>query len=105
MTNRLHFSCLLTACLIAFAASSYAQTVTDVPLPNVSTRAQEAATTVKNTVSAAEEGKLPTAEEIAAERARLEKMKAQLAAERAAAYNAHSDFFSHYMCTSFNFLS
>ena len=76
MTNRSRFSFLLTACLIAFAPSLFAQTVTDVPLPNVSTRAQEAATAVKNTVSAAEAGKLPTAEEIAAERARLEKMKA-----------------------------
>ena len=91
MTNRPRFSFLLTACLIAFAPSLFAQTVTDVPLPNVSTRAQEAATAVKNTVSAAEAGKLPTAEEIAAERARLEKMKAQLAAERAALEQYRAD--------------
>ena len=91
MTNRLRFSFLLTVCLIAAAAGAFAQTVTDVPLPNVSTRAQEAATTVKNTVSAAEAGKLPTAEEIAAERARLEKMKAQLAAERAALEQYRAD--------------
>ena len=91
MTNQLHFSCLLTVGLIAFGLSAYAQTVTDVPLPNVSTRANEAATAVKNTVSAAEAGKLPTAEEIAAERARLEKMKAQLAAERAALEQYRAD--------------
>ena len=53
MTNRLRFSFLLTAGLLAFGLSAYAQTVTDVPLPNVSTRAKEAATTVENTVSAA----------------------------------------------------
>ncbi len=91
MTNRLRFSCLLTACLIVSAANSYAQTVTDVPLPNVSAQVKEAATAIQNTVSAAEAGKLPTAEEIAAERARLEKMKAQLAAERAALEKYRAD--------------
>ena len=91
MTNRLRFSCLLTACLVAFGLSAYAQTVTDVPLPNVSAQVKEAATAIQNTVSAAEAGKLPTAEEIAAERARLEKMKAQLAAERAALEKYRAD--------------
>ena len=91
MKNRIRFSILLTAGLFAFAAGAFAQTVTDVPLPNVSSRANEAATAVKNTVSAAEAGKLPTAEEIAAERARLERMKAQLAAERAALEQYRAD--------------
>jgi len=91
VTKRLRFSFLPTACLIAFAQSLFAQTVTDVPLPNVSSQVKEAATAVRNTVSAAEAGQLPTAEEIAAERARLEKMKAQLAAERAALEQYRAD--------------
>lgn len=63
------------ACATLISLSAMAQTVTDVPLPdaaNANTSVSEAAK------------KLPTAEEIAAERARLERMRAALAAERAA---------------------
>ena len=77
----------VAACLLTASPCLFAQTVTDVPLPNAQAQVKEAAKAVRETVSAAEAGKLPTAEEIAAERARLEKMRAQLAAERAALEN------------------
>jgi N-acetylmuramoyl-L-alanine amidase len=66
--------------------SVLAQTVTDVPLPDATARTQPAAATAQKAAAAATEAakKLPTAEEIAAERARLERMRAALAAERAA---------------------
>ncbi len=79
---------MLAAGLLLAASAVFAQTVTDIPLSDVQVKtssasaakpAQAAATTASQTAS-----KLPTAEEIAAERARLERMKAALAAERAA---------------------
>ena len=95
------------ACLLTASPYLFAQTVTDVPLPNAQAQVKETAKTqvketakaqikesaqaVRETVSAAEAGKLPTAEEIAAERARLEKMRAQLAAERAALEQYRAD--------------
>ena len=81
----------VAACLLTASPCLFAQTVTDVPLPNAQAQVKEAAKAVRETVSAAEAGKLPTAEEIAAERARLEKMRAQLAAERAALEQYRAD--------------
>lgn len=84
------FQSFLAAALLLFCAAASAQTVTDIPLPSVSTAqtqtktaAQTAAAQTKTAVQTAAE-KVPTAEEIAAERARLERMRAALAAERAA---------------------
>lgn len=76
----------LAACAIFASVSLAAQTVTDVPLPDVALNTKPAAavqTAVQNAVSQTA-NKLPSAEEIAAERARLERMRAALAAERAA---------------------
>ena len=76
----------LAACALFASVSLAAQTVTDVPLPDVAVKTKPAAaaqTTVQNAASQTA-NKLPTAEEIAAERARLERMRAALAAERAA---------------------
>ena len=78
----------LAVCALLASVSVMAQTVTDVPLSDADVRIKTAAqaTAPKATQSAASEAakKLPTAEEIAAERARLERMRAALAAERAA---------------------
>ena len=78
---------LLAACVMLFSVSLTAQTVTDIPLSSAEIKTKTAATAAQNAVqnAAAEAAnKLPTAEEIAAERARLERMRAALAAERAA---------------------
>lgn len=77
----------LAACALLASVSVMAQTVTDVPLSDVAVKTKPAATAAKSAVqNAASEAakKVPTAEEIAAERARLERMRAALAAERAA---------------------
>ncbi len=76
----------LTACAFLVSVSLMAQTVTDVPLPDVKTKPAATATqtAVQGTASAEAAKSVPTAEEIAAERARLERMRAALAAERAA---------------------
>ena len=71
---------------ILASVSVMAQTVTDVPLPDAPVTTRPAATAQSAIQSKASEAakRLPTAEEIAAERARLERMRAALAAERAA---------------------
>ena len=71
---------------ILASVSVMAQTVTDVPLPDAPVTTRPAATAQSAVQSTASEAakRLPTAEEIAAERARLERMRAALAAERAA---------------------
>ena len=76
----------LAACALLASSSVMAQTVTDVPLSDVAVKTKPAATAQSAVQNAASEAakKLPTAEEIAAERARLERMRAALAAERAA---------------------
>jgi N-acetylmuramoyl-L-alanine amidase len=82
----------LAACALLVSVSVMAQTVTDVPLSDADVKIKSAAqnatqSTAQNAAqSTASEAakKLPTAEEIAAERARLERMRAALAAERAA---------------------
>ncbi len=80
------------ACVMFAAVSLTAQTVTDVPLPDAAVQTKTAVqnadrnaaqTAVQNAASGAVK-KMPTPEEIAAERARLERMRAALAAERAA---------------------
>ena len=74
----------LAACALLASVSVMAQTVTDVPLSDVAVKTKPAAqSAVQEAVSEAAK-KIPTAEEIAAERARLERMRAALAAERAA---------------------
>ena len=78
----------LAACALLASVSVMAQTVTDVPLSDADVKIKSAAqnaaqNAVQNAASEAAK-KLPTAEEIAAERARLERMRAALAAERAA---------------------
>ena len=82
------FRSFLAACVLLISVSAMAQTVTDVPLPDASVQTKPAssavAQTAATTAAAESETKLPTAEEIAAERARLERMRAALAAERAA---------------------
>ena len=87
MPKRL-FQIFHVLCFLLIAVPASAQTVTDVPLPDA--RAKQAANAA---VSAASEAanKLPTAEEIAAERARLERMRAALAAERAALEQYRAD--------------
>ena len=75
-------------CFLLIAVPVSAQTVIDLPLPDVPVQTKQAAT-AQSAASAASTAqsaanKLPTAEEIAAERARLERMRAALAAERAA---------------------
>ena len=78
---------LLAACVMLFSVSLTAQTVTDIPLSSAEIKTKTAATAAQNAVQNAVSeaaNKLPTAEEIAAERARLERMRAALAAERAA---------------------
>lgn len=70
----------LAACALLASVSVMAQTVTDVPLSDADLKIKSA---VQNAASETAK-KLPTAEEIAAERARLERMRAALAAERAA---------------------
>jgi N-acetylmuramoyl-L-alanine amidase len=78
----------LAACALLASVSAMAQTVTDVPLSDtdvkIKSAAQTAAQKAGQNVSSEAATKLPTAEEIAAERARLERMRAALAAERAA---------------------
>ena len=76
----------LAACALLTSSSVMAQTVTDVPLSDVTVKTKPAATAQSAVQNAASEAakKVPTAEEIAAERARLERMRAALAAERAA---------------------
>ena len=78
----------LAACVILASVSVMAQTVTDIPLSDTDVKIKSATqnTAQKAVQSASSEAakKLPTAEEIAAERARLERMRAALAAERAA---------------------
>ena len=77
----------LAACALFVSVSVMAQTVTDVPLPDASVNAkpaQNAAQTAVGNATSEASNKLPTAEEIATERARLERMRAALAAERAA---------------------
>ncbi len=73
---------VFAACLLA-SVSAAAQTVTDVPLSDAAVKTKPVQTAVQNAAEAAA-NKIPTAEEIAAERARLERMRAALAAERAA---------------------
>jgi N-acetylmuramoyl-L-alanine amidase len=78
----------LAACAFLASVSVMAQTVTDVPLSDadvkIKSAAQDAAQKAVQNASSGAAQKLPTAEEIAAERARLERMRAALAAERAA---------------------
>ena len=78
----------LAACGLLASVSVMAQTVTDVPLSDadvkIKSAAQDAAQKAVQNASSGAAQKLPTAEEIAAERARLERMRAALAAERAA---------------------
>jgi N-acetylmuramoyl-L-alanine amidase len=78
----------LAACALLASVSAMAQTVTDVPLSDtdvkIKSAAQTAAQKAGQNVSSEAATKIPTAEEIAAERARLERMRAALAAERAA---------------------
>ena len=82
------FPSVLAAGILLAAVSVSAQTVTDVPLPDAAVQVRQAASATAQTAAkaAATEAakKPPTAEEIAAERARLERMRAALAAERAA---------------------
>ena len=81
------FRSFLAACVLLIPVSAMAQTVTDVPLPDAAVKTNPAASSASQTAAkAASEAakKLPTPEEIAAERARLERMRAALAAERAA---------------------
>ena len=77
------FQPTLAACLLLVSVCAAAQTVTDVPLSDAAVKTKTVQTAVQK---AAEEAanRIPTAEEIAAERARLERMRAALAAERAA---------------------
>ena len=78
----------LSACALLVSVCAMAQTVTDVPLSDtdvkIKSAAQNAAQNAVQNVASEAAKKLPTAEEIAAERARLERMRAALAAERAA---------------------
>ena len=78
----------LAACALFVSVSVMAQTVTDIPLSDTDVKTKSAVldSAQKAAQNAASETakKLPTAEEIAAERARLERMRAALAAERAA---------------------
>ena len=83
------FQSMIAAGLLLFSSAAFAQTVTDIPHTNAPAQAkpaQAAATSTAATASTASQpaNKLPTAEEIAAERERLERMRAALAAERAA---------------------
>ena len=85
------FHSFLAVCAMLISPSLMAQTVTDVPLSPAEIRTKPAATATQNAAQKAVQAavsetanKLPTAEEIAAERARLERMRAALAAERAA---------------------
>ena len=84
------FQSFLAAGLLLASVSAAAQTVTDVPLPDAAVKAKPAAS-AGQTAAAAAAKKLPNAEEIAAERARLERMRAALAAERAALEQYKSD--------------
>ena len=82
----------LAACALLASVSVMAQTVTDVPLSDADVKikssaqnaAQKAAQKTAQSAASDAAKKLPTTEEIAAERARLERMRAALAAERAA---------------------
>lgn len=82
----------LAACALLVSVSVMAQTVTDVPLSDADVKikssaqnaAQKAAQKTAQSAASDAAKKLPTTEEIAAERARLERMRAALAAERAA---------------------
>ena len=87
------FQSMIAAGLLLVSAAAFAQTVTDIPLTTnapaqtkaAATPAQAAASSTSKTSAASQAAnKLPTAEEIAAERERLERMRAALAAERAA---------------------
>ncbi len=74
----------LAACALLASVSVMAQTVTDVPLSDADVKIKSAAQNAAQSTASEAAKKLPTAEEIAAERARLERMRAALAAERAA---------------------
>ena len=99
------FQSIIAAGLLLVSAAAFAQTVTDIPITNVPAQtqtaakpaqaaakpaqaaakpAQAAASTASVAPQAQTANNLPTAEEIAAERERLERMRAALAAERAA---------------------
>ena len=73
------FHPFLALCLLLTVVTVQAQTVTDLPLPPTPARTDPAASGTSPSGN-----RLPTAEEIAAERARLERTRAALAAERAA---------------------
>ena len=81
---KLLFQSMLAAGLLLAASALFAQTVTNIPLTNAQGKTSPAAATQTAAPASSQAVKLPTAEEIAAERARLERMKAALAAERAA---------------------
>ena len=80
------FQSFLAACLLLVTVSAAAQTVTDVPLTDTAVKTKPAASSGQTAVPASSTAakSLPNTEEIAAERARLERMRAALAAERAA---------------------
>lgn len=77
------FQSFFVFCFLLIAVSVSAQTVTDIPLPDVPVQTKQTAASAQSAAQSAS-NRLPTAEEIAAERARLERMRAALAAERAA---------------------
>ena len=84
--QKTRFQSFLAALILTVSISAAAQTVTDVPLPDAAIKTKQTAASAGaagSTASSAAQ-KLPTAEAIAAERARLERMRAALAAERAA---------------------
>ena len=75
----------LAVCALLVSVSVMAQTVTDVPLSDADVKIKSSAQNAAQSAAASDAAKkLPTTEEIAAERARLERMRAALAAERAA---------------------
>ena len=80
------FQSFLAAFALLVSVSAAAQTVTDVPLQDTAVKTKSTAAAQSAAAAAASDAakKVPTAEEIAAERARLERMRAALAAERAA---------------------
>ncbi len=81
---KLLFQSMLAAGLLLAASAVFAQTVTNIPLTNAQGKTSPASATQIAAPASSQTVRLPTAEEIAAERARLERMKAALAAERAA---------------------
>ena len=92
------FQSMIAAGLLLVSSAAFAQTVTDIPLTNAPAQAKPAQAAASSSQTAAKPAqatatasttsqaanKLPTAQEIAAERERLERMRAALAAERAA---------------------